>query len=233
MSGLLIVIDGPSGSGKDTLIARLAKTLQSKGISPLILEEESLDNKRGEVLLARDQGKESGGTGDKEMAEVLTQHRAELYSQLALPRLEEGGLVIANRGEPATLAYQTARGEITMEEVWGKHRRLNIPIPDLVVITTCSVETSLKREEVDRSVSTLRNEREAAEGLSGKVSNEIGGNEKDKRLRRELIMRQYESAGKFLESQGVRVVFLDTESLTVDEEVSSVLKSVDDIILAS
>lgn len=123
----LIILDGPSGSGKDSLLKNLVGKLLNLGVNTYQFSEEELDDRRHEILEARDRGKTGGRSGDAEMAEVLIEHRARIYQQHVEPRLKEGRLVLGNRGEPATLAYQTARGDLTMDAVWQKHRENHIP----------------------------------------------------------------------------------------------------------
>lgn len=227
--GMLVVIDGPSGSGKDSLISALVTELSSRGELSFLLSEDVLDENRNEILKARERGKSSGGSGDKEMAMVLVEHRSDIYKRFAEPHLDVGYTVIANRGEPATLAYQTARNELTMEAIWDMHRREGIPIPNLAVLTTCSARTALQREESDKAASSVRGEREAGHGLSGKVTQEVGASETEKLRRRESIHVQYEITRRFLEGKRVPVLSLDTEKMTVLEEVDTVL----DLILSS
>jgi len=227
LHGYLIIVYGPSGSGKNSLIDALGQKLLALGISAIQISEEELDDKRQEILIARERGISSGGSGDRQMAEVLIDHRHDIYRKNVEPSLIKGNFVIANRGEPATLAYQTARGEITMTDVWNQHREKGVPTPDLVVITTCSAETSLKREEADRKVSAVRRESESGRGLSGKVSTEIGASEPDKFERREMIHKQFEITKVFLEGKGINVLYLNTENTSVSEEIHEVLRFLD------
>lgn len=227
--GLLVVFDGPSGTGKDSLIDTLSSELQYRRIPVSQLSEEDLDDRRHEILEAKERGKTMDGSGDRQMAEVLIEHRAAIYRQLFQPILEAGHIVFANRGEPATLAYQTARGELTMHEIWDMHRAAGIPTPDLVVLTTCSVATAVKRELQDiqgSGFSSVRNEREKGSGLSGRVTQESGAGEAEKLKRREAIHRQFDRVGKFLlEGRGVPVLSLNTEHMSVSQEVAQVLKA--------
>jgi thymidylate kinase len=223
--GRLVVIDGPGGSGKDSLIGKLTAEFSSRGEPFFLLSEDDLDKNRNEILAARERGKSLGGSGDKEMAEALVRHRADIYRRFAYPRLDDGCFVIANRGEPATLAYQTARSELTMEDIWEMHRNAGIQIPDLVVLTSCDAETALQREQIDK-ITSVRGEREAGRGLSGKVTQEIGASMEEQLKRRETIHHQYEVVREFLEVQRVPVLLLDTESMTVPEEVDVVLSHI-------
>lgn len=225
-SGFFLVVDGPSGSGKDSLVAALTSKLRSLGVLTFPVSEEELDTKRHEVLEARERGKALGGTGDREMAEVLVMHRAGLYRKFVGPHLRSGHLVLANRGEPATLAYQTARGELTMDEIWDMHRTKGVPIPGMVVLTRCSAQTAIKREEGDRALSPTREKREGGRGLSGKVTQEAGADKSEQLRRRRLIHAQFNRAAQFLRSKGVRIRCLNTERLAVSQEVGMVLRAI-------
>jgi thymidylate kinase len=221
--GSFVVVDGPSGSGKDSLIRELGHRLQNLGVRLFQLSEEDLDPNRQEILDVRERAKKAGRSGDLEMATVLVRHRADIYNEYAVQRMNEGEMVLANRGEPATLAYQTGRGELTMDDVWRMHRELNIAAPNLVVVTTCKPQTAITREGSDRASSQIRGERETGRGLSGKVTNETNASTAEKLHRRELIHKQYDMVSRFLEVKGVPVINLNTEEMTISDEVSTVL----------
>lgn len=106
MSGTFLVIEGPEGAGKSTLARELEARLRREGIP---------------VLLVR----EPGGTPLAEGARALvldpalaTPPAAELFLMLAAradlvagvirPRLAEGWVVIADRFDLSTMAYQVA-----------------------------------------------------------------------------------------------------------------------------
>lgn len=218
-----IVFDGPSGTGKGTLIPLVKTDLKSRGFNPFIFVEEGADKNRTEILEARNRRKQAGGTGDREMAEVLVLHRSTLYQQFVSPAIFDGKIVLADRGEPATLAYQTAKGELTMDEVWRMHREQKIRLPDAVVLTLCLPETALYREEQDRTASTLRQQMESGKGLSGKVSSDPEADRQTKLKSRAVIHSQYEIAAQFLSDKGVPVLTLDTERMVPEEELSQVL----------
>jgi len=221
-AGALVIVDGPSGSGKDTLLSALAGKAIVEGRETRYISEEDLDRNRHKILEARQRGKEKGGTGDREMADELTKHRAEIYKEYVDPLISSGKIVLGNRGEAATLAYQTARGELSMNDVWKMHRKLGVRKPDFVVITVCNPETSIKREEFDRNATATRNEREKGSGLSGKVTAEQGLTKEEEIDRRRAIFGQYLETANFLKERGVNVLVLNTEAFAVDQEVQAV-----------
>lgn len=220
--GTLSVFDGLSGSGKSTLISTLVSELERRDFVPMVFVEEKADERREEILAARAAGKAKGESGDKEMAQVLVEHRAYLYARHVVPEVLDKRMVLADRGEPATLAYQTQSGELSMEQVWNMHRRHHVPIPDYVVLTLCSAETSLEREEYDRRVGS-RTEQETGKGLSGKISSATNASTEDKLAKRRSLLSQYCETEQFLKEKGVPVLILNTEQMTVSEEVTTVI----------
>ncbi|MFX3624226.1 MAG: dTMP kinase [Ectobacillus sp.] len=110
MKGLFITIEGPEGSGKSTLITRLAPYLQSKGYKVIATREPGgiaiaeeiraiLHNPNHTMMDAR--------TEALLYAAARRQHLAEKV----IPALQEGHVVICDRFIDSSLAYQGyARG---------------------------------------------------------------------------------------------------------------------------
>lgn len=218
-----IVFDGPSGTGKGTLISLVEAELKNLKLNPLVFVEEKEDKNRAEILEARKRGQAAGRTGDRDMAEVLVNHRQQLYETIVAPAILNGRTVLADRGEPATLAYQTVKKELAMEEVWKMHRQQIIRPPDAVVLTLCSPETALLREEQDLAASQSRRQMESGKGLSGKVSSDPDADRETKLKSRRAIHSNYEVAVQFLSEKGVPVLTLNTERMVPVEELSQVL----------
>ncbi len=215
----LVVFDGPSASGKDALIESLADGLDSNRHHFFRLSEDELDPNRNAIKEARDIGRRHGGTGDREMAFAIISHRAQIYQrQLTyLTQSHSHTTVLANRGLPATLAYQTLRGEITMDEIWDEHQQQGIPNPDVVVITNCRPETAHKREKSRNTV---------GQGLSGSVTKEVGAAAKDTFRRRQDLHQNFRRVTEFLRSKSLSVIELDTDILTLKEETNIVLRHI-------
>lgn len=194
--GLFIVVDGPSASGKNSIIRQLLKDLKKLNIKVISIEEtkeKGYDRKK--ILLTKN-------SGDKKVAQAIIEERKKLYLEKIIPQLKTGTFVIANRGEPTTLAYQTIKNELTMNKIWDMHREQNILIPDLVVITNCRVEEAVRRENLRQSF-----EEKDKNFMSGKFTSD-----------RKIIHQNYERVEDFLNSKGIHVIYLDTEKLSIPEE---------------
>lgn len=198
---LFIVVDGPSGSGKDSIINAVLKDLSKLNIQAITIEETKEKNyDRNKILAAKQYG-------DGKIAEAIINERQKLYETKIIPELLANNLVIANRGEPSTLAYQTLNNQISMEDIWNMHRIKNIPLPDLIVITNCSADEAIRRE----SLRKLSDEEKDKKFLSGKFTN-------NNYAKREQIHISYEKAKNFLEKKGLFVIYFNTDIMKLSEE---------------
>lgn len=204
--GLFIVVDGPSGSGKNSIISRMLKDLSKLNIETITIEETKEKSYDRQQILAAKQH------GDKKVVEAIIRERQKLYQIQVIPQLLTNNLVIANRGESTTLAYQTLNQEISTEDVWNMHRAKNIPIPDLVVIANCSVEEAIRRE----SERQLSDEEKNKKFMSGKFTN--GNYEK-----RQQLHASYEMVKKFLEKKGCSIIYFNVDTMKVSQESKTIV----------
>lgn len=195
--GLLIIIDGPSASGKDSITKQLLKDLRNLGTRVFSIQEtKEKDYDRKKILLTK-------SFGDKKNAEAIINERRKIYQTKITPQLSDGKIVIANRGEPTTLAYQTIGKEIVMEDVWRMHREANIPLPDLVIILNCSLEEALRREGLRKTSDNNRD------------NNSLSGNFTQNFEQRKQIHTNYERTKDFLEKKGLTVIYLETDTVNI------------------
>lgn len=217
--GLLVVIDGPSASGKDTIIKRVLKDLNKLKIKAASVEETKEANyDRKKILQAKK-------IGDKEAAKAILNERKKIYGEKVLPQISKGIILLVNRGEPSTLSYQTIRKEITMEEVWNMHRSLNIPIPDLVVIANCSVDEAIRREGLRKPSF----EEKDGNFLSGKFTlhhNGTGFSQSDFAKRKD-IHNNYENVKNFLEKKGLDVIYLNTDTINIPKACRKIVNFIE------
>lgn len=213
--GLFIIVDGPSGSGKDSIISEVQKKLNKLNIKTIAIEETKEKSYDGQKILAAKK------YGDRKVAEAIINERQKLYQIKVMPQLLTNHFVIANRGESTTLGYQTLKNEISMEAVWNMHRNKNIPLPDLVVITNCSVKEAMRRE----SLRELSSEEKDKKFMSGKFT-------KDNYEKRKQIHNSYEKVRNFLEKKGLFVIYLNADTMAVPEESRLIVNYIEKKLIA-
>ncbi len=221
--GLFIVVDGPSASGKDSIIKQLIKDLKKLSLKAVSIEEtkeKKYDRKK--ILLAKKRG-------DKEVAKTIINERKKLYLEKVMSQLSKGNIVIANRGEPSTLSYQTLSHELTMQHVWNMHRRADIPPPNLVVITNCTVLEAVRREDL-RKISIEEKDKGFLSGKFTPHHNGAGFTSLEKRKR---IHANYKKAKDFLKKKGIPVIYLNTDNMNVPQESKRIVRFIKISLLSS
>ncbi len=106
MPGLFVTFEGGEGSGKSTQIARLAARLSREGMAPVVTREPGgtplAEGIRGLLL---DGGRAPGALAEAFLMEAA---RAELVASVIRPALAGGRVVLCDRYDDSTLAYQGA-----------------------------------------------------------------------------------------------------------------------------
>jgi dTMP kinase len=104
MTGLFVTFEGGEGSGKSTQLARLAVRLRARGLDPLVTREPGgtpLAEGIRELLL--DPARRPGPMSEALLMEAA---RADLVAGLLRPALDAGRVVLCDRYDDSTLAYQ-------------------------------------------------------------------------------------------------------------------------------
>jgi dTMP kinase len=114
-SGRLVSIEGLDGAGKTTLARALAQEIERRGMSVRLLREP------GGVPLSeriRELVKDPAAqVGPRAEALLYAAARAQLLSELLLPALAQGELVLLDRFVDSSLAYQGAGRSLGIEQV--------------------------------------------------------------------------------------------------------------------
>lgn len=116
--GLFLVFEGVEGSGKSTQARWLAEWLEGRGITSYVCREPG-GTALGEAI--RSLVLDGGEVPPRSELLLMLASRAVFVDQVVRPRLEAGQVVIGDRYELSTLAYQGYGRGLPLEEV----RRLN------------------------------------------------------------------------------------------------------------
>jgi dTMP kinase len=114
---LFITFEGGEGAGKTTLIQRLQKLLEEEGYAVLVTREPGgslLSEKIRQIVLHHDKGLKLGAR-----AELLLflAARAQHIEELILPALQAGKIVLCDRFNDSSVAYQGFARGLGMETV--------------------------------------------------------------------------------------------------------------------
>ncbi|MBV8816616.1 MAG: dTMP kinase [Verrucomicrobia bacterium] len=147
MPGIFVTFEGGEACGKSTQIARLAKKLESMG-QPVVLLREPGSTPAGEmirqILLHSDPG-----INLRAKTELLlfAASRAQMVEEIALPALQAGKLVLADRFTDSTTVYQGFARGLDLKFL----RQLEDFVcsgarPDLTFLLDLDLETMKKRQ---------------------------------------------------------------------------------------
>ncbi len=140
--GLFISFEGVDGSGKSTQARMLYDHLRSIGY-PVTLTREPGDWSEGgklrDILLNGDLKH-----GKTELFLFLAD-RCENLSQVILPSLSRGEVVLCDRYTDSTLAYQCFGRGFNLEEVESLFSWSGFPVPDITLLLSISQEETLSR----------------------------------------------------------------------------------------
>lgn len=144
MPGLFVTLEGGEGAGKSTQIARLEARLRARGIDPLITREPGgtpFAERVRAVLL--DPALSPGPLSE---ALLIAAARADLVAGVLRPALAAGRLVLCDRFEDSTLAYQG--GGRGLDPAWLAAVNAGATLglkPDLTLLFDLDPEAGLAR----------------------------------------------------------------------------------------
>lgn len=146
LAGVFITMEGVEGSGKSTQIQRLADRLERAGL-PLVVSKEPGGTGLGRELRALLLAHHASGESWCPVAELLLFYadRAQHLATLVRPSLAAGKVVLVDRFEDSSWAYQGARGVPEADLMRLKEVVLGNFKPDLTLILDMDPEESLRR----------------------------------------------------------------------------------------
>lgn len=176
MQALFVVVEGPEGAGKTTLVEGLAGRLREAGHRVLEVREpggtETAEAARALVL---DPDKQWSPAAE---LFLILAARAELVQQVIGPHLDEGGwVVLSDRFELSTEAYQIAGRGLPREEVLAANRLATGGLgPDLTLVLDIPPEIGRERQAAQgKSPDRMEQEDAALHDRVARAFREAGG----------------------------------------------------------
>ncbi|MBX3126976.1 MAG: dTMP kinase [Polyangiaceae bacterium] len=153
-SGLFVVVEGIDGAGTTTHSKRLVKTLARAGYDARLTCEPSsgpigslirqvLSHR---VIVAGDSGPR--GLGWSTMALLFAADRLDHLDSFVLPALADGALVVSDRYDLSSLAYQSVTAPPGVEPMgWIRELNVRAARPDLTLVLDVSPELAAERRK--------------------------------------------------------------------------------------
>lgn len=147
MAGLFIVVEGPEGAGKTTLVGRLATRLRDAGQSVLQVREPG-GTKTAEAVREMVLNHSDMSWGPAAELFLILAARAELVHNVIRPRLErDDAVVISDRFELSTEAYQIAGRGLPRDDVLAANRIATGGLrPDVTIVLDIPPEVGRQRQ---------------------------------------------------------------------------------------
>jgi dTMP kinase len=143
-SGRFVVLEGAEGTGKSTLVRRLADGLRTRGVDVLMVREPG-STPVAEALRTELLDADRHWTPEMELLYYVTA-RADHVTRVIRPALEAGRLVLSDRYEMSTRAYQgVGRGVDPVKLEWINHTATGGLTPDLTLVLDLPADIGLER----------------------------------------------------------------------------------------
>ncbi len=144
-----MVVEGPEGAGKSTLVRALESRLRAGGLEPIMVREPggtpAAEALRAELLNGR-----RDWTPEAELLYICAA-RADLVAKVIQPALNEGRVVVSDRYDLSTRAYQVGgRGLPAAEVEWLNRAATGGLQPDLTVVLDVPPTLGRARQHANR-----------------------------------------------------------------------------------
>lgn len=151
MAGTFVVVEGPEGAGKSTLVRALGARLLAEGMQVLPVREPGgtpvAEAARKVALRSRHELSAAA-----ELFLILAA-RADLVAQVIRPALDAGQVVLADRFDLSTRAYQVAGRGLPAQDVDAALRLATGGlVPDLTLVLDIPVDIGRERQRKARKV---------------------------------------------------------------------------------
>jgi len=150
MPGAFITLEGPDGSGKSSLMPRLAAVLRRGGCEVVETREPGstpLGEQIRRLVLDTEPRIDRTGLAD---ALLFAAARAQHVTDVIRPALARGAVVVCDRFADSSLAYQGAGSGVPMDELRAVQRLATGGlVPDLTILLDLPVEAGLGRKSAE------------------------------------------------------------------------------------
>lgn len=148
MTGFLITLEGPDGSGKSTQIQPLVDFLRSRGV-PVLCTREPGGTAIGDQVRNILMNLKNDGMHPRTETLLFQASRAQLVEEVIRPSLAKDMVVICDRFADSTLAYQGYGHQKNLEEIRQLLTYTTGGLkPDLTLLLDIDPETGLRRRQV-------------------------------------------------------------------------------------
>lgn len=147
---MFITLEGPDGSGKSSLLRRLAAALAEGGCDVVATREPGstpLGEQMRKLVLDTEPRIDRTGRAD---ALLFAASRAQHVAEVIRPGLARGAVVVCDRYADSSMAYQGAGSGVPMDELAAvQHFATGGLVPDLTILLDLPVEAGLARKSAE------------------------------------------------------------------------------------
>jgi dTMP kinase len=156
---LFVTLEGGEGSGKSTVIERLSEGLKAKGFDVLTTREPGGSDLGEQIRIWLLHHKPEVSVGDYAELLLFLAARAQHLEELILPALDKGKIVLCDRFNDSSVAYQGAARGLGVDVV---EQQCNLAchgvVPDVTLFMDVDPEIGLERTRKTVKASALKGE---------------------------------------------------------------------------